>query len=263
MAYYASVIVKQAEAWLGRNEADGSHKTIIDVYNSHKPLARGYAVKYHDAWCSTFASAVAIKVGYTAIIPTECGCEKHIQLFKNMGIWQEADNFVPSAGDYIFYDWDDNGVGDNKGSSDHVGIVQKVVAGYIYVIEGNYNNKVAIRKIKLNARYIRGFGCPNYDPEPVVVNKKTVEAVAKEVIQGLWGNGKARFDALDAAGYDSDEVQAMVNKLVKAPSRKAIDLVASEVMRGLWGNGKERRQKLEAAGYDYDEVQSRVNELYY
>ena len=34
-------IVAQARAWLGRKKSDGSHKEIIDVYNGHKPLARG------------------------------------------------------------------------------------------------------------------------------------------------------------------------------------------------------------------------------
>ena len=38
-------IVDTAVAWLGRKESDGSHKQIIDVYNAHKPLARGYKVK--------------------------------------------------------------------------------------------------------------------------------------------------------------------------------------------------------------------------
>ena len=117
MGKYASKVVTQAQAWLGRKESDGSHKEIIDVYNSHKPLARGYAVKYTDAWCSTFVSAVAVKLGYTDIIPTECGCEKHIQLFKNIGAWIEDENRVPNAGDIIFYDWEDNGVGDNRGNS--------------------------------------------------------------------------------------------------------------------------------------------------
>ena len=75
-------VVATAESYVGCKEADGSHRKIIDLYNSHKPLARGYAVKYTDAWCSTFASAEAIACGLTDIFPTECGCEKHIQLFK-------------------------------------------------------------------------------------------------------------------------------------------------------------------------------------
>ena len=52
MGKYASEIVKQAQAWVGRKESDGSHKLIIDIYNSHEPLARGYKVKYDDAWCT-------------------------------------------------------------------------------------------------------------------------------------------------------------------------------------------------------------------
>lgn len=163
----ASEVVKQARAWVGRKESDGSHKEIIDVYNSHKPLARGYAVKYTDAWCSTFVSAVAIKLGYTDIIPTECGCEKHIQLFKDIGEWVEDENRVPNPGDIIFYDWEDNGVGDNKGNADHIGIVEKVSGSTVTVIEGNLNDAVGRRNIAVNGKYIRGYAVPKYDVEEI------------------------------------------------------------------------------------------------
>ena len=155
-------VVSIAKEWLGCNESDGSHKKIIDVYNAHKPLARGYKVKYTDAWCSTFVSAVSIKAGLTDIFPTECGCEKHTVLFKNINSWVEADNYIPNQGDIIFYNWDDNGVGDTTGSADHVGIVESVNNGVIKVIEGNYNGRVAYRNIQVNARYIRGYGVPKY-----------------------------------------------------------------------------------------------------
>lgn len=151
-------VVATARSFIGCKESDGSHKKIIDLYNSHKPMARGYKVKYTDAWCSTFASTVAIKAGLTDIIPTECGCEKHIQLFKKMGRWQENDAYVPSPADYIFYDWQDSGVGDNTGAADHVGIVEKVTGNTITVIEGNYSNAVKCRTLAVNGRYIRGYG---------------------------------------------------------------------------------------------------------
>lgn len=163
----AREVVKQARAWVGRKESDGSHKEIIDVYNSHTPLARGYAVKYTDAWCSTFVSAVAIKLGYTDIIPTECGCEKHIQLFKDIGEWVEDENRVPNPGDIIFYDWEDNGAGDNKGNADHIGIVEKVSGSTITVIEGNLNDAVGRRNIVVNGKYIRGYAVPKYDIEEI------------------------------------------------------------------------------------------------
>lgn len=165
MAYYRENIVKQAQAWIGKKESDGSHKEIIDIYNAHTPRARGYKVKYTDAWCSTFASAVAIKCGYTAIIPTECGCQKHIQLFKDRKSWVESDGYVPAAGDFVFYDWDDSGKGDNTGYAEHVGIVEKVEGTVIHVIEGNYSNSVKRRKLVVNGRYIRGFGVPKYDAD--------------------------------------------------------------------------------------------------
>ena len=155
-------IVSIAQSYIGCKESDGSHRKIIDLYNSHKPLARGYAVKYTDAWCSTFASAVAIAARMTDIIPTECGCEKHIELFKKLGSWQENDAYVPKPGDYIFYDWQDSGVGDCTGSADHVGIVEKVSGTSITVIEGNYSDSVKRRTISVNGRYIRGYGVPKY-----------------------------------------------------------------------------------------------------
>lgn len=158
-------VVKIAVSYLGCKEADGSHRKIIDLYNSHKPLARGYAVKYTDAWCSTFASAVAIAAGLTDIIPTECGCEKHIALFKKLGAWVENDAYVPKPGDYIFYDWQDGtnyATTDNTGAADHVGIVTEVKGSTITVIEGNMSDAVGYRHIAVNGRYIRGYGVPKY-----------------------------------------------------------------------------------------------------
>jgi len=155
-------VVSTAERYLGYKESDGSHKKIIDLYNAHKPLARGYRVKYTDAWCSTYASAVAIAAELTDIIPTECGCEAHIMLFKKLGIWVENDAYVPAPGDYIFYDWDDSGNGDNTGYSDHVGIVVSVTGSTIRVIEGNMSNSVGYRNIAVNSKGIRGYGVPKY-----------------------------------------------------------------------------------------------------
>lgn len=193
---YAKDIVKQAESWIGCKESNGTHKKIIDVYNAHKPLARGYKVKYTDAWCATFVSAVAIKCGATDIIPTECGCEKQIELLKKLGFWIENENRVPAPGEIIYYDWDDSGAGDNRGNSDHVGIVQKVENKTIYVIEGNYNNAVAVRKIAVNAKGIRGYAVPKYDKEAAKTDNKPDDyakaavdwAVKNKIILGN-GNG--------------------------------------------------------------------------
>ena len=214
-------VVDQARMWLGRKESDGSHKVIIDTYNAHKPLARGYAMKYTDAWCATFVSAVAIKCEVTDILPTECGCEEMVKLFRKLGEWVENDAYIPAPGDVIFYDWQDSGSGDNTGYSDHVGIVEVVTGSSITVIEGNCSNAVKRRTLQVNGRYIRGYGVPKYkdgvtpSPTPTPTPTKTVEELAKEVIDGKWGNGEDRKKRLTAAGYDYSVVQARVNEILK------------------------------------------------
>lgn len=47
------------------------------------------------------------------------------------------------------------------------------------------------------------------------VEKKSIEVIAKEVLNGLWGNGDDRKARLKAEGYDYAEVQAKVNELLK------------------------------------------------
>ncbi len=159
-------VVDTAVSFLGCNEADGSHRKIIDIYNSHKPLARNYALTYQDAWCSGFASAVAIAAGMTDIIPTECGCEKHVELFRKMGSWVENDAYVPKPGDYVFYNWDDDAkdfaTTDCTAPADHVGIVTAVNGSHITVIEGNKRDAVGYRPLEVNGQYIRGYGTPKY-----------------------------------------------------------------------------------------------------
>lgn len=184
MGKNANTILDIARGWLGCKESNGTHKKIIDVYNAHKPLARGYKVKYTDSWCATFVSACAIKVGYTDIIPLECSCNQMINEFKKIDRWCEDDAHVPSPGDVIFYDWQDKGVGDNKGSSDHVGIVEKVEGNTITVIEGNKNDAVGRRKLQVNGRYIRGYGLPKYDAN--ATNPKPSETPSKTSSYDQW-----------------------------------------------------------------------------
>ena len=95
---------------------------------------------------------------------------------------------------------------------------------------------------------------------------KSVEEVAKEVLQGLWGNGEERFNNLTNAGYDAQAVQDRVNAILNSeePSNtdnSDLDSVVNEVLQGLWGNGQERYDRLTNAGYNAQDVQDRVNGL--
>ena len=270
-------LVAVAQGWLGCKESDGSHKKIIDVYNNGLSAAvkkwgtRNVKMSYDWAWCQCFVSACAMKAGLADYVPIEISCYYATEIAKKFGVWVENDAYVPKAGDIIEYDWDDSGSGDNKNSPDHTGIVEKVSGNTITIIEGNCSNMVKRRTIAVNGRYIRGWIVPKYpassadttpsqpsNPTPT----KSVEQLAQEVLDGKWGNGQDRKDALTAAGYDYSAVQARVNELVAGKTNtKSVEELAQEVLKGLWGNGEERKNKLTAAGYSYSAVQARVNEL--
>lgn len=261
-------VLNVARSWIGRNEGDGSHRYIIDLYNSVKPLPRGYAVRYTDEWCSTFVSAVAIKAGATDIIPRECGCEKQIELCQKMGIWIEDGNITPRAGDIIFYNWDDNSQ-QNDGYADHVGIVESVAGYTITVIEGNMSERVGRRNIRVGHGNIRGYARPRYSGsgntpvQPQKPAQKDITTIAREVIAGVWGNGADRKARLESVGYDFNAVQAEVNRILSGSSKpqKSVNEIAREVLRGEWGNGSDRKSRLESAGYNYQAVQNEVNRL--
>lgn len=176
MSCTRSQMVKQMQAWVGLKESNNSHKKIIDIYNTIKPLPVGYKLRYTDEWCAGTVSAAAQVCNATDIIPAECSCPRMITLAQKMGIWVESDAHTPKSGDIVMYDWDDSGSGDNKGSADHVGLVEKISGKTITVIEGNYSNAVKRRTIKVNGKYIRGYIVPKYDTE------EEVKPVARELI---------------------------------------------------------------------------------
>lgn len=265
MGKTAESVLNVMRGWLGFNESNGRFKEIIDLYNSTKPLPRGYAVKYSDEWCDTCVSAAAVKAGCEELIGRECGVEKHIEIFKQKGIWIEDGTITPKPGYVIAYNWD-RSTQPNDGYADHIGYVESVSGSNITVIEGNKGEAVARRVIPVGWGYIRGYAAPKYDAATVTpvpsTAEKSVEDVAKEVLAGKWGNGEERKNRLKAAGYDYAVVQTKVNQIAKGTAnQKSIDAVAREVIRGKWGNGADRKKRITSAGYDYSAVQKRVNEL--
>ena len=163
---------KQVANWLVQyldiKEGSAQHKAILAVYNNSKLCPR-YTMTTSDAWCATAVSAAFIACGLAGAAGSgklfqcvECSCNNMIAKAKTQGIWVENDAYVPKVGDVILYDWQDSGVGDNTGSSDHVGIVYSISGSTIKVIEGNKSNTVAYRTLAVNGRYIRGYIAPNY-----------------------------------------------------------------------------------------------------
>ena len=192
-----NLVIKAATKYIGCG-----NKSIVDIYNAHKPLARGYKVKYTDAWCATFVSTVGIVCGLTDIMPTECGCPKMIDLYKALGRWEESDGYIPAPGDIIMYDWQDNGRGDNTSNPDHVGIVEKVAGGYMTIIEGNYSSMVKRRTLAVNSKYIRGYCLPDYASKATITNTEDIEMQIPTLKKGSMGDTvKAMQTLLIGYGY--------------------------------------------------------------
>lgn len=150
-------------SWVGAARGSAKHLEILEIYNNHKPLARGYKMQVKDAHCAATTSAAYIKAGIAEYTGTECGVEKYTKVAKNLGIWVEDDAHTPKVGDAIVYDWDDNGVGDCTGAGDHIGIVTAINGTAMTITEGNMSGgKVGKRAMKVNGRYIRGYICPDF-----------------------------------------------------------------------------------------------------
>lgn len=150
-----------------------------------------------------------------------------------------------------------------------MGIVESVGGYTITVIEGNMNERVGRRNIRVGHGNIRGYARPRYSnsgsaPVKPVQPNKSVTEIAREVIAGKWGNGDERKNRLESAGYDFNAVQQEVNRILSGsskPSLKPVNEIAREVLQGKWGNGNDRKSRLESAGYDYNSVQAEVNRI--
>lgn len=150
-------------AWVGATKGSAKHMEILEIYNGHKPLARGYKMQVKDAYCAATVSAAYIKAGIAEYTGTECGVEKFTVIAKEKGIWVENDANTPKIGDACVYDWDDIGKGDCTGAGDHIGIVTQAGTSSFVVTEGNMSGgKVGKRTMAINGKYIRGFICPDF-----------------------------------------------------------------------------------------------------
>lgn len=155
-------LVDAACAWEGIREDDGSHRVLIDLYNTIDPLPQDYMVTYDDAWCAAFGSVAALEAELLDIIPAECSCNRQIGLFQELGLWEENDAHLPLPGDYIYYDWDFPRSFDCTGWPEHVGIVTGTYGPFIRVMEGNKDDDASYRTIWRNDWCIRGYGLPDY-----------------------------------------------------------------------------------------------------
>lgn len=187
-------IIKSGQALIGMKEEGPHHCEMVEAYNDHEPLARGYAVKTSDPWCMIFISYLFIENHAVAAIgKTECGCEEYLQYAKAAGMCVDK----PVRGDLVFYDW--NGAG----RAQHVGIVVTIDQyGYMDVLEGNKSDTVGVRVLNYHCPFIRAIVRPNYGAVQAAVpaayepGKVSYAASYKKSIAGVYTVTASDFLAL-------------------------------------------------------------------
>jgi N-acetylmuramoyl-L-alanine amidase len=89
----------------------------------------------------------------------------------------------------------------------------------IYEVWGNVAHAICkyygIEKLASAGKPVETTKTSTAKKKPAKTKKKTVTEVAKEVIDGKWGNDPTRSKKLKAAGYDPVAVQKKVNALLK------------------------------------------------
>ena len=154
-------VLRAAASLVGVRGGSAAHQQLVNDYNSVRPLPVGYAVKNTDDWCDVFVTTIFQREGLSDLVGRECGVERHIQIFKRLGIWNEDGGSTPKAGDIITFNWDQDSQ-PNNGFADHIGIVESVSNGVIHTIEGNSNDQVRRKTYQIGHGNIRGFASPRY-----------------------------------------------------------------------------------------------------
>lgn len=204
-------VLQVSEQYIGVKEGSEKHAEILEIYNNHKPLARGYKVKKKDAWCMTFISACFIKAKATSALGlTECGCQEYINYAR------KHDMIVsnPAVGDLAFYDWGNDGV------VDHVGIVYAVTGNNIFVREGNKSDMVSSRVIAKNSPSIKYFVRPKYD------NKSTTYDMSKVSFADSFDHNIAGLYECTASDFLALRYNPFVNE-----SNKIAEIKSGETCR--------------------------------
>lgn len=125
-----------------------------------EPYWSWYGFSSRVEWCACFVSWCANECGYieSGAVPLYAYCPFGVDWFKSHGQWMDGSE-TPEPGMIIFFDWDDRGSsGEQDGSADHTGIVERVEDGIIYTVEGNSIDGCRERQYAVGHYEILGYG---------------------------------------------------------------------------------------------------------
>lgn len=242
-----------------------------------------------DSGCNVLSNCVGYACGRFNEIIGEmkyktlcCNAENFIERAQQAGL---AVVSYPTLGGIMV--WQKGSTLNGNDGAGHVAVVERIDNdNQIYTSESGYGESAFWNSIRRNDNGRWGLGngytfrgciinpvigdvhyVAPVKPQPSTpssdINNKSVDELAKEVINGKYGNGDERKNAL---GSRYSEVQAKVNELLSGnkptttlqPSTPSVDILTlvKKTIRGDFGNGQARRNAL---GSNYDEVQRQVN----
>lgn len=187
-------VVTIAKTQLGYSESQRNYKVYENGQTrGYTRYGAWYGYPYGD-WCAMFCSFC---MNYAKVdkdlIPFDCTCSTWTEALRMRGLYRDVySGYVPSQGDLIFFDFNEDG------TSEHIGFVTGVEyseAGtpkVIHTIEGNYCCFVATQRYDFGDEHIIGFGVmpenPNYEEPSVPAEPEEPEPET------------------DVPAYDTDEI---------------------------------------------------------
>ena len=138
-------------------------------YSGYTKYGDWYGLPNSD-WCAMFVSWCANQAGVdTSVFPSFALSSAGCDWFMSQGRFHYSGNYVPQAGDLIFYA--------SYGSIYHVGLVTGSDGSRVYSIEGNYSDKVSNVSYSLGYGDILGYATPAYSTAEEIT---TVDEVVEE-----------------------------------------------------------------------------------
>ncbi|MBR1457276.1 MAG: CHAP domain-containing protein, partial [Oscillospiraceae bacterium] len=213
------VLVSVARTQLGYRES--TRNFIIDENSEKQGYTRygdWYGIPYGD-WCAMFVSFCLNFADIpTSQFPIECGVTRWIDDLNALGLYTSAGAYAPRIGDVIFFDFNDDGLGD------HVGIVSRVYdeggAAKLETIEGNRTPTVQTFTYDAGDRTILGYGVLPERPT------ETKESLDLGLVQIAPADGEALPPEADGhakilSGEEAAAAQDVVEAYLTAPAPTA------------------------------------------
>ena len=205
----AERVIELARSQVGVTEYPPNSNNVIynTSYYGHPVNGSAYP------WCCTFIEW---------LFKSEPNLIKRTASCSDLLKWCRANALIvdkPQVGDLVFFNFNNPNV-----LAQHIGIVDKPKgAKDVYSIEGNTSDKgsqdnggAVLRKHR-TGKCIVAYARPKYIKGTItnITNHKTNEEIAAEVIAGKWGTGNDRRQRLSAAGYNYQEIQKLVNQILR------------------------------------------------